>query len=96
MGRSLSQALPYALLAVGTVGFFARSATFVLVTLPHHYGSNPGFGAYEVLVAPWWATLCIGVGLATSLRTGLVVFLVGFVALGFVAQLLSRLFGRRG
>jgi len=88
--------LTWSLLAVGAAGMVVRSVTFVRVTLPANYGSNPGFGAYETMVAPWWLLLCAGLGLLTSVRVALVVFFLGVPALGVVAQLLSRAFGRRG
>jgi hypothetical protein len=89
-------ALAYALTAVGAAGMVWQSVCFVRVTLPHHYGLNPGFGAYETSVAPWWGALCVGLGLlAASARLGIVLFAVGFLALGLVAQLLGAIFGRR-
>lgn len=87
----------WVLLAVGAAGLLFAAVTFVRVTLPHHYGSNPGFGAFESAAAPWWLVTSVGLGLrAGSWRTGFVAFLVGFLALALVAHLLARLFGRRG
>lgn len=89
--------LSWILVAVGGAGLLFAAVTFVRVTLPHHYGSNPGFGAFESSAAPWWFVLCVGLGLrAGSWRTGILTFVVGFLALGLAAQLLARLFGRRG
>ena len=84
---------PWALLVIGTLGMVARTAHFVRVTIPHHYGSNPGFGAYETSCLPWWLILSTGVGLATSARVGVALFVFGLFGLGLFAQLVARLFG---
>ena len=87
--------LGWLLVVLGTGGVLVGTLRFVRVTLPHHYGSNPGFGAYEVQVLPPWVVLSVGTGLVTaSARVGVLVFLVGLVGLGFLAQLLGRVFGR--
>jgi cobalamin synthase len=66
------------------------------VTIPENFGSNPGFGAYEVTVLPWWLLVSIGVGRLTSVWIGVVCMVVGWFALGFFAQLLGRVFGGSG
>ena len=70
-----------------------RTTQFVRVTIPENFGSNPGFGAYESSCWPWWFALAAGVGLMTSFAVGAAFFIVGFFALGFVAQILGRFFG---
>ena len=70
-----------------------QTVHFVRVTIPHNYGSNPGFGAYEVTVIPWWGVGCIGLGALTSWGVAAACLAVGLLALGFIAQLLGRLFG---
>jgi hypothetical protein len=84
---------PWALLLIGVLGMVARTAHFVRVTIPHHYGSNPGFGAYETSCLPWWLILSTGVGLATSLRVGAAVFVFGLFGLGLFAQFVARISG---
>ena len=54
--------LGYALVAIGAAGFVTRSVEFVRITIPDNYGSNPGFGAYESMVLPWFAAGFIGLG----------------------------------
>lgn len=85
--------VPWALLVIGSLGIVERSVHFVRVTMPYHYGSNPGFGAYETSCLPWWLVLSIGAGLVTSPRAGVVLFVVGLFGLGLVAQFLGRVFG---
>ncbi len=85
--------VPWALLVIGAFGIAERSVHFVRVTIPHHYGSNPGFGAYETSCLPWWLTLSTGAGLITSPRVGVVLFVLGLFGLGLFAQLLGRVFG---
>lgn len=84
------------MIGLGVVGWVVRSVGFVRVTLPKHFGSNPGFGAYETLVVPWFTAICIGLGLVFgSWPWALIPMGLGFFALGFVAMALGRLFGRR-
>lgn len=83
----------FALLLTGAAGLVFSAIRFVRVTLPHNYGSNPGFGAFEASALPWWVAGSIGVGLLTSFQTGAVSFALGIVVLGVVAQILSRIFG---
>ncbi len=88
--------LGIALLAAGVMGLLVRSVEFVRVTIPDNLGSNPGFGAYESMVIPWYLIACCGLGLVTgSWRWALLPAAVGLFALGFVAMALGRLFGRR-
>lgn len=82
------------LIAVGAMGIVARSVTFYRVTIPQNYGSNPGFGAYEVTVIPWWLLVCVGLGLRTSLLIGWASFFLGVFGLGFLGQLLAVAFRR--
>ena len=87
--------LGIALVAVGGAGMFLRSVSFVRVTLPSNHGSNPGFGAYESMVMPWFLTACVGVAiLAPTWSWAVGLFVVGLFGLGFVANLLARAFGR--
>lgn len=85
--------LPSLLLVIGMLGMAQRTVHFVRVTIPHHYGSNPGFGAYETSCLPWWLILSAGVGLMTSATWGVALFLFGLFGLGVFAQILGRLFG---
>ena len=85
----------YALALIGSLGMIVKTVTFVRITLPENFGSNPGFGAYEVSMAPWWGALCLAFGLYTGrVLVPVVVFVVGLFGLGLVAQLLGRVFGR--
>lgn len=70
-----------------------RTVLFVRVTIPHNYGSNPGFGVYESACLPWWLALSVGVGLMTSLGIGAAMFVLGLFGLGFFAQFIGRVFG---
>ncbi|MES0370816.1 MAG: hypothetical protein ABUK11_00920 [Mariprofundaceae bacterium] len=84
------------LLTVAVLGFAFQCLKFVWVTLPENYGSNPGFGCFEMMVMPWFAGACIGVGLLMqSWIWGVTVFVVGIFTLGFFAMLLTALFGDR-
>ena len=86
----------HALMAAGVIGFVVRSVEFVRVTIPRNYGSNPGFGAYESMVLPWFSAGFIGLGIVLgSWRWALLPIAAGLVGLGFVAMLLSKVFGRR-
>jgi hypothetical protein len=88
--------LAVGLIVGGAVGILIRTLEFVRVTLPENYGVNPGFGCYESMIAPWYALVCVGVGLLTaSWVVGGVALLIGLFASGFLAMLLGRLFGRR-
>jgi hypothetical protein len=82
------------LIAVGAVGIVVRSVTFYRVTIPQNYGSNPGFGAYEVTVIPWWLLVCVGLGVRTSPLVGWASFIAGAFGLGFFGQLLAVAFRR--
>lgn len=91
----MGTAVGIALMVVGGLGLVARSVEFVRVTLPANYGSNPGFGCYETMVLPWFACGCAGAGLLlSSWRTGLGALVAGLLLLGFLGQLLSRVFSR--
>ena len=59
---------PRLLLVIGRLETPERTACFVSVTIPHHYGSNPGFCAHEASWLPRWLILSTGVGLMTSER----------------------------
>ena len=82
-----------ALVAVGVVGFVLKTVEFVRVTIPENHGLNPGFGAFEMMALPAWAAGSIGVGILTSWKVGVACVVVGFLTLGFLAQLLGYLFG---
>lgn len=83
------------LVAIGAVGFIARSLEFVRVTIPGNYGSNPGFGAYESMVLPWFVVGVAGLGILLGSWTWvLVAIVIGPFALALVSQLLGRVFGR--
>ena len=83
------------LIAIGATGFIVRSLEFVRVTIPGNYGSNPGFGAYESMVLPWFVVGVAGLGiLLGSWRWVLVAIVVGPFALALVSQLLGRVFRR--
>ncbi len=82
-----------ALVGVGALGVVFKTVEFVRVTIPGNYGLNPGFGAYETMTAPWWAAICLGLGVVVSWKTGLALFALGLFGLGFAAQLLGWLFG---
>lgn len=82
-----------ALVGVGALGVVFKTVEFVRVTIPSNYGLNPGFGAYETMTAPWWAAMCLGLGVVVSWKAGLALFALGLFGLGFVAQLLGWLFG---
>ena len=84
--------IAWALVGLGGVGIIAKSVTFVRVTLPENFGANPGFGAYEVTVVPWWAVACVGIGMPTSLLIGWVSLVVGAFALGCLGQALAIAF----
>ncbi len=86
--------LGIALIGIGVLGMVIKTVEFVRVTIPDHFGSNPGFGVYESMSFPWWASVGIGVGITASWRIGLVGFAVGLFALGLLAQILGRVFGR--
>lgn len=87
--------LGFVLVAIGAVGFFARSIQFVWVTIPGNYGSNPGFGAYESMVLPWFMVSAVGLGVVLgSWRWLLLAIVVGPFALAIIGQLLGRLFRR--
>lgn len=84
------------LLSVGVVGFVVQCVRFVRVTLPENFGSNPGFGALEVMVAPWLIIGSVGLGLVLdSWKWGGIVFGLGMFSTGLLAMLLGRLFGGR-
>lgn len=85
--------LPIILLGVGVLGRVGASAHFVRVTISNNFGSNPGFGAFESSCLPWWAACSIAVGMLTSWPIGVAMLVIGLFGLGFVAQLLGRLFG---
>lgn len=87
--------LAWALLLIGATGVVHSAIRFVRVTLPHNFGSNPGFGVFETSALPWWAAGSIGVGLLTSFRAGAVTFALGIVVLSLSGQLLGRIFGNR-
>lgn len=83
-------------LGIGAVGIAWGCVRFVLVTLPAHYGTNPGFGAFESSVMGWWLLACVGIGLlAGSARTAALAFPAGFVVLALLGMALGRVFGRR-
>jgi len=81
------------LIALGAAGVLWKTVHFVRVTIPGNYGSNPGFGAYETTVVPWWGVGCIGLSGLTSWGVGAACLAVGLVAFGFIAQILGRVFG---
>ena len=56
-----------------------RTVQFVRITIPENFGSNPGFGAYESSRWPWWFALSAGVGLTTSFRIGVALFVLGLI-----------------
>jgi len=85
--------LSVALVSIGALGTALKSVEFVRVTIPTNYGSNPGFGAYETMVLPYWIAGSIGVGIMTSWEVGVGCFVAGLFTLGLVAQLLGRVFG---
>ena len=87
--------LALALLLAGTVGLVLSAIRFVRVTLPHNYGSNPGFGVFETSALPWWAAGSVGVGLLTTFPAGAGAFAVGLLVLTVSGQLLGRIFGNR-
>ncbi len=82
------------LLIIAALGFCYQCGVFVRKTLPDNYGSNPGFGCFEVTVMPWFMVGCVGAGLVLqSFLWAAIIFGFGFFALGFFAQLLAHLFG---
>lgn len=83
------------LIGVGAVGIYGGSLRFVRETLPHNDGRNPGFGAYESQVLPGWTVLCLGVALTWGVGTAALAFVPGLIALGFVGQIVGRLFGSK-
>lgn len=88
--------LGYFLLAIGVTGFCYQCIIFVRKTLPQNYGSNPGFGCLEKMVQPWFMAGCVGAGLALqSFFIAITVFAVGFFSIGFLAQLLAHVFGKK-
>jgi hypothetical protein len=87
-----AEVLGVALISLGALGVGFKSVEFVRVTIPTNYGSNPGFGAYETMVLPYWAFGSVGLGLMTSWEVGIGCFIVGLLTLGLVAQLLGRVF----
>ena len=84
----------WALVVIGGLGVVLRSVEFVRVRIPHNYGSNPGFGAYETMALPWWGVGSFGLGVLTSWQVGVACFVLGLFTLGVAAQLLGRVFGR--
>ena len=83
-----------ALVAIGVVGVVLKTVEFVRVTMPNNHGLNPGFGAFQTMALPAWVAASIGVGILTSWKVGVVCVVVGFLTLGFLAQLLGYVFGR--
>jgi apolipoprotein N-acyltransferase len=92
----MTSSITIGLFVVGGAGLLWKTVHFVRVTIPENFGSNPGFGAYEVTVVPWWLLVSIGVGSLTSGWIGAVCMVLGSFALGFFAQLLARVFGGSG
>lgn len=85
--------LGFGLIMLGAVGYVVRTVEFVRVTIPENYGSNPGFGAYESMVLPWFAVGFLGVGLLLgSWLWAVVPIIIAPFALGIIALLLGRLF----
>lgn len=83
------------LIAIGAAGFVVRSIQFVRVTIPGNYGSNPGFGAYESMVLPWFIVGVAGLAIVLGSWTWvLVAIVIGPFALALASQLLGRVFGR--
>ncbi len=92
--KEMWEGLGLLLLIVGSLGAGYKCVTFAKVTIPGNYGSNPGFGRLEMMVMPWLAGACLGLGLfMQSWIWGVGSFGVGVFFFGFLAQLLSRLFG---
>ena len=87
-------AIGWALVGIGGLGVVLKSVEFVRVTIPHNYGSNPGFGVYEMMAFPWWGAGSFGLGVLTSWQVGAACFVLGLFTLGLAAQLLGRVFGR--
>jgi len=84
------------LLIAGGIGVGWQYVKFVREVIPMHYGSNPGFGALESMVFPWFVLSGAGVGLwAGSWIWGLAVTVAGTFLSGFMAMLLGKLFGGR-
>ncbi len=82
------------LLIIGVLGVSYQCVIFVKETIPETYGGNPGFGCLEVMVAPWFATGCTGLGLLMqSWMWGVGAFGIGIFCFGFLAMLLAHLFG---
>ena len=82
------------LIVVGILGVIYQCVIFVKETLPANYGNNPGFGALEMKVFPWVASVGIGLGLMLhSWIWGVSVLAFGLLGSGFLAMLLGRLFG---
>ncbi len=84
-------ALGLLLLVIAACGFGYQCWVFVRRILPQNYGSNPGFGCFEVMVMPWLVTGSAGTALAAqSWAWGIGVFVAGFFSSGFLATLLGR------
>ena len=84
------------LLIISAFGCVFQCFVFVLKTLPDNYGNNPGFGCFESMTMPWYFCGCIGVALVTnSWQGGLLALVIGFISLGFIANLLARFFSKR-
>lgn len=82
------------LLVVGLTGAGCQCVRFVTQTIPHNYGSNPGFGVLEVMVMPWHIMASVGLGMMLQSKGwGMAVFFIGIFCFGPIVLLLSRLLG---
>ena len=79
---------------IGFAGVAYQCLIFVTKTIPDNFGSNPGFGCFETMVMPWFSIACIGTGLLLqSWIWGVGIFAIGMFSFGFLASLLSKIFG---